>query len=133
MSEERSQVVKNDIKINRKNYSGDKPKNPGSLGRSVGVLGHCDDGDDEKDDGGAHTTQEIHEGPLEALESLVELGGVGEEQEESYEELHEGGCQKGCCCRRHKTHKGDERQRHFRNQKHSFSRGGELFTRQNRH
>lgn len=46
-----------------------------------------------------------HEGPVEALEALIDLGGVGEEQEERCQELYEGSSHKRSCCRGHKAHK----------------------------
>ena len=47
---------------------------------------------------------------MEALELLVNLGGVGKEDEEGSQELNEWSRDKGCCRGRHKTHETNKRQ-----------------------
>ena len=54
---------------------------------------------------GAH-----HEWPVEAGEALVELGGVGEQQEERGQELQQRSGDEGGRRRRHEAHKGQETQ-----------------------
>lgn len=64
---------------------------------------------------------------MEALEALVDLGGVGEEEEEGQKELDEGGCDEGGRRGRHETHKGDKGQDHFSNEKLPFPWSDEIF------
>lgn len=120
---------------------------PCSLRGAVRIFGHCEDGDDEQDNGGDHTSDEIlwrekegrtsnfilyittycvflsnlydncrvfyfishRQRPEEAFKPLVELGGVGEQEEESFHEAQQGDCQIASCCRCRKTHKRYER------------------------
>ena len=64
-----------------------------------------------KGPGGSHNSQGAHhERPVEAGEALVELGGVGKEQEESCQELQERSRDKGGRRGRHETHKCQETQ-----------------------
>lgn len=106
---------------------------PSSLGGTVYVFGHCNYGDDEKDNGGSHTSHEIlgkkrnssdealkknknvllcfispmthHQRPEEAFEPLIEFSGVGKQQEESSQELQHRDGHKSCCCGCREAHK----------------------------
>lgn len=51
-----------------------------------------------------------HQRPAEALEPLVELGGVAKEREERSQERQQGDSHECCCCGCRETHKWDEGQ-----------------------
>lgn len=115
--EEIRQFIKNEIKIQGKNYCCNKAKDPSSLGGSIWILWHRYYRNDEEDDGGTDTAQEVHEGPVKAFKSLIELCGICKEQKKSGQEFKEGSCDKSSCCWSSKADKADERRYHFTDQK----------------